>query len=98
MLNKNPDERITIEQLSQHPWIKSSPWEFYFQRSFQTWPLLSEDDQDVVQDLKRAGIDPEGADDQAAVIATRIVIRQRESRWVAHPELFLSGGDPRGIT
>jgi serine/threonine protein kinase len=91
MLNKNPDQRITIEQVSQHPWIKSSPWEFYFQKGFRSWALASEDDQGTLLALKKIGIDPQ-ADGPDAALAARVVARLRMAQRVANPELFLSGG------
>jgi serine/threonine protein kinase len=96
MLKKNADERITIEEISQHPWIRNSVWAIYFQKGFQAWLLAKEDDPDIVAGLKKFGIAPgDIPDGSSEAIVRRILIRRKQVRMAAQPELFGSGGAQR---
>jgi hypothetical protein len=81
MLRKNAAERMTIREISQHPWIRNSVWAIYFQKAFQMWIACREDDQDVVVALRRLGADGDP-------VICRILTRRKQVRMAANPEMF----------
>jgi serine/threonine protein kinase len=64
MLEKNPDERITIEDVCRHPFIRSSKHQFYvsekiFAPVFVINPIVVEGlDPDISVTIRNAGFDP----------------------------------------
>jgi hypothetical protein len=57
MLKRSPDERITIEELAQHPWIRDSVRDIYFEKSFQMIGSTNDDDQEIGQKISKWGLD-----------------------------------------
>jgi hypothetical protein len=97
MLKKNQDERMTIEEVSQHPWIRTSVWAIYFQRGFMEWAMVGKDDHEIAEALKKIGFDRgycgDGVQDG---ITPQILTRRKQAYLAANPELFLSGGSGHG--
>ena len=64
MLCKNPDDRITIPQIAQHPWIQESRYSYYISENFLYSPKyrciplsINDIDVDVVNKLKTLDVD-----------------------------------------
>jgi serine/threonine protein kinase len=88
MLKKNAAERMTIEEVSQHPWIRNSVWAIYFERGFQSWVLGKVDDSEIVLWLKKLGIDPLAIEEGTPEKITHRILMRRKQVWMAaNPEL-----------
>jgi hypothetical protein len=92
MLKKNGKERMTIEEIRQHPWIRNSVWAIYFQKGFQNWILPKEDDGEVIAGLRKLGIDPGGIEEGSQEgVVRRILMKQEHIRRAASPDMLGTG-------
>jgi hypothetical protein len=93
MLKKSAAERITIEELAQHPWIRSCVWAIYFDKSFQAVAPTAEDDQEAAVLIRKWGLDPsklyESGTEES--IVKKFLNRRKQNQMVAHLELFVHG-------
>jgi serine/threonine protein kinase len=77
MLRKDPERRITIEEITQHPWVRNTVWMIYFEKNFQKMTIAHSDPTDTRAD------DP---------VRARMIARRKHARMAATPEIFVGGG------
>jgi serine/threonine protein kinase len=94
MLRKNPEQRMTIEEIVRHPWIKTSVWTIYFERGFRDMAVRPEGTVPLPA-LRRPAVlrSLEGEDD---TLAGKVMARRQRSRIAANPELFVMGSMRNG--
>jgi serine/threonine protein kinase len=88
MLRKDPAERMTIEEITQHPWIRNSVWAIYFEKTFQSVTGFRQERLELPS-LKKL---PYQIDDS---LAAKLLARRNQARMIANPEDFVGGGMPR---
>jgi serine/threonine protein kinase len=99
MLKKSADQRITIEEMSQHPWLRNSVWHIYFDKAFQAFSATCEDDQEAAAIIRKWGLDPErlfvsGTEEE---MVRKMLKRRKQNQIAAHPEMTISGSRRIGV-
>jgi hypothetical protein len=92
-LKKAPEQRITIGELAQHPWIRKSTWQIYFEKSFQAVGPGHDYDGDAASMIRKWGMDPakiwqEGSEEK---FVRELLARRRQNEIAAHPEIMFNG-------
>jgi serine/threonine protein kinase len=100
MLRKAPEARITIEEITQHPWIRGSVWTIYFERAFQSIESLPQIERETNSWLKKKGFDPANmkAEESKDGVVAKIQRRKIEDRIAAHPEILVPGWSRHGFS
>jgi serine/threonine protein kinase len=84
MLKKSPEERIRIEEIAQHPWIRTSVYSGYFDRKF--WDSMNQTtiDADISGFFERRGLDISliAKDGSEEMIIFKILKRRKVSRII----------------
>jgi serine/threonine protein kinase len=95
MLKKSPEERIRIEEIAQHPWIRTSVYSGYFDHRF--WDSMNQTaiDADILGFFEQRGMDVSlvAKDGSEEMIVFKILKRRKVSR-VINPDT----GPSYGIT
>lgn len=98
MLCKDPQNRITIEEIAKHPFISNEQLKVYFDKRFIEPPLFSVSpvigsglDPDVAMTLKSIGYDPmksvkEGTEEW---IIYRILRKEKVAKYASSPRQFI---------
>jgi serine/threonine protein kinase len=100
MLRKEPEARITIEEITQHPWIRGSVWTIYFEKAFQTINSFPQIERETKRWLGKHGfnLDTVKSEDDEDGVVVKIQQRKVESKIAAHPEILVTGWPRHGFS
>jgi serine/threonine protein kinase len=92
MLKKSPSERITIQEVAQHPWIRNSVWAVYFEKGFRGIEVSVEDEQEMVALLRNCALDPlrMHVDGSEEALLRGIAQRGNQTQIFSSPEMFFT--------